>query len=115
MPHSMDHYKELLRDVTSDEKLLSAISYIFIFFLIPLLGKRSSEYVQFHAKQGMMLFFSWFALLFLGMIPIIGWLVVIPFGTLALIILSVIGFINALSGQMRPVPFIGKYARRMHL
>ncbi|MGB0757417.1 MAG: hypothetical protein ACPGO5_03090 [Patescibacteria group bacterium] len=115
MSDAMMNLKNLGHEVTSDEKVLGAIAYFFLFFLIPLLGKRSSAFVQYHAKQGMLLFFSWFGLLFLGMIPVIGWLVVIPFGTLGLIILSVIGFINALSGHTRPVPFIGKYATRIHI
>ncbi len=101
------------RNITSDDKLLSAVGYFFIFFLIPLLGKRDNEYVQFHAKQGMLLFVSWFALLFLGLIPVLGWLIIFPFGGAGLVVLSVIGFVNAISGRMAPVPIIGKYANKI--
>ncbi len=101
------------RNITSDDKLLSAIGYLFIFFLIPLLGKRNNEYVQFHAKQGMLLFVSWFAVLFLGMIPVIGWLLIVPVGVIGLSLLSVIGLVNALSGRMTPVPILGKYANKI--
>ncbi len=101
------------RNITSDDKLLSAVGYFFIFFLIPLLGKRDNEYVQFHAKQGMLLFVSWFALLFLGLIPVLGWLIIFPFGGAGLVVLSVIGFVNAISGRMVPVPIIGKYANKI--
>ena len=36
-------------------KLLCVISYIFVLALIPLLSSSSTDYVRFHAKQGMIL------------------------------------------------------------
>lgn len=101
--------------VSSDEKIIASFSYIFILFLVPLLGKKHSNFAQFHAKQGVLLFSAWFAVFFLGMVPIIGWLIVVPLGTFLLLLLSVIGFINALSGQEKQLPIIGKYAKRLHI
>jgi hypothetical protein len=34
----------------ADNKLVAALSYIWILFLIPLLAKRDSKFCQFHAK-----------------------------------------------------------------
>jgi len=106
-----DELEYISRHITSDDKLLAAVGYLFIFFLIPLLGKRDNDYVQFHAKQGMILFVAWFVVVFLGIIPILGWLLIMPLGIFGLILLSVIGFTNAISGRMTVLPIIGKYAR----
>ena len=39
-----------------DNKIIAAIGYIWILFLIPLLLKSKNEYCHFHAKQGLVLF-----------------------------------------------------------
>lgn len=106
--------KNLEKNVSSDEKLLGAISYIFLLCLIPLLGKKDSEFAQFHAKQGLLLVLAWFAVWVLGMIPILGWLVILPLGFLLLTLLSVYGFLNAFVGRMVELPLIGKYARKIN-
>lgn len=103
------------KHITSDEKILGAIAYISLLCLIPLLGKRNSEFAQFHGKQGLVLVIAWFALMILGMVPLIGWMIILPFGTIALILASVWGIVNALSGKMVDIPVIGKYARRINL
>ncbi len=40
---------------TDAEKLLGAVCYLYIFVIIPLLMKRDSQFVQFHAWQGVVL------------------------------------------------------------
>lgn len=115
MPDKKDVAEHLDKNVSSDEKILGAIAYIFLLCLVPLLGKRSSEFAQFHAKQGLALVVGWFAVMLLGMIPVLGWLIVLPVGTLLLIIFSVMGIINALQGVMRPIPLLGQFAQRIHL
>jgi len=110
-----DDLKHINKDVTSDEKLLGAIAYIFLLFLVPLLGKRNSEFAQFHAKQGLVLAISWFVLMILGMIPLLGWLIIMPLGSLFLILLTVLGILNALTGKMVDLPVIGKYAHNINL
>ena len=41
------------------------------------------------------------------MIPVIGW-IAIPFVTLGVFILAVIGLIAAANGRMKPVPLLGE-------
>ena len=106
--------KNLEKNVSSDEKLLGAICYIFLLCLIPLLGKKGSEFAQFHAKQGLVLVIAWFLVWILGMIPILGWMIILPLGFLLLILLSVYGFLNAFTGRKVELPIIGKYARRIN-
>ena len=95
-----------------EEKDLTAVlSYIGILFLVPLLVRKDDAFVQFHAKQGLVLFIAEVATTMIAWIPFLGWLV----GFIAWIIwmvLSIIGIINVLSGKQTPLPIIGKFARR---
>jgi len=98
-----------------DEKTIAALSYLWILVLIPLLTKKDSEFCQFHAKQGLVLLIASFAVMILGMLPIIGWLIILPFGSLFLLILAVLGLINALQGKKWEMPYLGKYAKKINL
>ncbi len=91
--------------VSPEEKNIAVLSYLFLLFLVPLLLKRDSEFAQFHAKQGLVLAIAWFVVMIFGMIPFIGMLL-----WLFCLVLSIIGIVNALSGQKKPLPIIGKYA-----
>lgn len=82
---------------TSDQNLLAALSYAWIISLIMLVVKKNDDYVQFHAKQGLVL---WLASL-LGFIPVFGWIV------WALAVAGmVIGFINAWKGVRYELPIV---------
>jgi len=97
-----------------DDKLVAAISYIGIISVIVLLVKKDSDYVQFHAKQGTVLFiaevvwalittFLWFLLL----IGSVVWLV--------FLVATVLGFIKAYSGERYKMPLIGDLATKINL
>lgn len=107
-------------------KGLAWLSYLWIFFLVPLLAMKDNEYCKYHAKQGLILFISWIGGEIIGeiistmlkIIPTIGYLighVIELIITLVLFILMVIGIINALSGKTEPLPVIGKYAEKIKL
>jgi len=100
---------------TQEKRVIAALSYIWVLCLIPLLTRKNDEYCQFHAKQGLVLFIGSFAVMVLGMIPILGWLIVLPFGWLLIVILSILGIINALQGKKWEMPFLGKYAGKINL
>jgi len=89
-----------------DNKVVAALSYIWLLFLIPMLLKKDSKFCQFHAKQGLILFLfsliAWF--------PIIGWLV-----GLAIIIISVMGIVKTLAGESWEVPFIYDLSKKINL
>ena len=73
------------------------------------------EYCQFHAKQGLVLFIGSFVVMILGMIPVLGWLIILPLGWLIIIVLSILGIVNALAGKKWEMPFLGQYAKKIHL
>lgn len=47
--------------ISTAERVLGVIGYLGIFFLIPLKVKRDSMFVQFHSRQGGVLFLLWLA------------------------------------------------------
>ncbi len=91
-------------------KAIAALSYVWILFLIPLLGKRDSEFAQFHAKQGLILFiieivaslFFWF--------PFFGQLLM-----LALVVISIIGIVKTLNGEWWKIPYLYDWSKKINL
>ncbi len=88
-------------------KVMGILAYLGILVLVPLLTAKQSRFAMFHANQGLILFIGWIALWIVGMIPIIGWLVI--FGYLFMLLLMVVGIINAAGGKMKPLPVIGGF------
>ena len=97
-----------------DNKGIAAIGYLGILFLVPLLAKKDSPFAQYHAKQGLVLFIAEIILYAVGFVLTfitcgfvcfimrIIWLLVI--------ILVILGIVNAVSGKTTPLPVIGKMA-----
>ncbi len=83
-------------------------------FLIVYFGKRNNKYAMFYAKQGLVLFIAYVILWIVGIIPILGWIIAIV-GSVVLLVLWIIGCINALSGKEKYIPLIGKYADKLDL
>ena len=78
-------------------------------FIIVLLAKKDNKYAMYYAKQGLIIFIAYIILAVIGMIPFLGWAIA-AIGSIALVVLWIIGLVNSLSGEMKPIPFIGKYA-----
>ena len=91
---------------------MAAVGYLGILCLIPLLFKRNSPYVQFHAKQGLVILIVWVILWIGNIIPILGQ-IVWAVGSVVLLIVVILGIVNALNGKMWPIPFLGKYAAQL--
>ena len=101
----------------SNDKAFSALGYVGILFLIPLLAGKT-EYTRFHANQGLVLFLAdviagvviGVVTAILGLIPFIG---VILSGVisgvlgLAIFVLMILGIVHAAQGEMKPLPVIG--------
>jgi len=87
-------------------KAVAALSYLWILFLVPLLLKRNSEFAQFHAKQGLVLFIG----SLLTIIPVIGWVL-----SLVLIVISVISIVKTLNGEWFKIPFVYEWSEKFNL
>lgn len=92
------------RTSAGQNKLLAALSYVSILFLIPLLFTQNDEFAKFHARQGARLFVCNAIGTVLGSIFPVGWII-----NLLLIYLMVVGIKNALNEKWEPLPYIGKF------
>lgn len=91
-----------------DNKIWAVLAY-FLFFL-PLLTARDSKFAMYHANQGLILLIFAVAVNVIGwFIPILGWLLILPFGYLAIMIYLIIGIINSAQGKTKPLPLIGNF------
>ena len=100
--------------ITSEEKIFSAIGYLGILCLIPLLLKRESKFCQLHGKQGLVFLIACVILGAVSWIPILGRLVGVVGGVI-LFILGLLGIINALIGNYWKMPVLGDYAEKLKI
>lgn len=93
-----------------DGKNIAAIAYITLIGLIIAFvqnNEKKNAFAVYHIRQSLGIIVTGFALGVVGIIPVLGWLVLI-FGSMGLVVLWVIGLMNALNGKMAPVPVLGK-------
>jgi uncharacterized membrane protein len=93
-----------------ENKTMAALSYAWILFLVPLLGKRDSKFAQFHAKQGMILFAIELGASLIAWFPVFGQLFM-----LALVVVAVMGIVKALNGEWWEIPFIYDWSKKIKL
>jgi uncharacterized membrane protein len=108
---TQNNVPEINKEKTGNgEKDITMAIVAYIVFFIPLLTEaKNDEFVKYHVKQGMVLFVAWFAAAIVGAIPFFGWILA-QWLMLAVLILLVIGIMNAYNGKKKPLPLIGKYA-----
>lgn len=100
------------KTATSNSTGMAIVAYI-IFFVPLLTESKDDPFVKFHVKQALMLVITGLAVSVLGsIIPLIGWFIIGPFGSLAVFVLWIIGIINAANGKKQELPIIGKYAEK---
>ncbi|MDD4995283.1 MAG: DUF4870 domain-containing protein [Patescibacteria group bacterium] len=97
-----------------ENKVLAAIGYLCILFLVPLFAAKSSPFAQFHAKQGLVLFVVWVIVWVVTLIPILGWIIGF-FGTILLAVVSLIALIKALQGEAWEIPFVADFAKQLKI
>ena len=105
-----ENKKTSTNDEVEKNKAIAALSYVWILFLVPLLGKRDSKFAQFHAKQGLVLFiveivaslFLWF--------PFFGQLLM-----LVLVVISIIGIVKTLNGEWWKIPYLYDWSKKINL
>ncbi|MCL1829628.1 MAG: zinc-ribbon domain-containing protein [Oscillospiraceae bacterium] len=88
--------------------ILALLCYFGILLLIPYIIRPGSQFVKYHANQGLLLLLLGIACGVVSIIPILGWIVGVVAGIFTAVC-WVIGIINVLRGRMNPLPIIGKY------
>ncbi|CAH2598651.1 Magnetosome protein MamF [Rhodovastum atsumiense] len=93
-------------------RLLAALSYLGILCFVPLLFSRDDEFVQFHARQGLVLWMWGVLAIFALSLPGIGrWF--FSFSSMVIMLLSAIGLISVLLEKAWRLPFIYGLAARL--
>ncbi len=100
--------------------LMSVLAYIGILVLIPYFSgdAKKDEFVKFHTQQGMVLFVIEIALLVLSILVSMAVPMLSIFGTLigfGLLILSVLGVVNAAKGEKKELPVVGAYGKKFKI
>ena len=102
---------EDLKKDAEDNKIMGILAYLGILFLVPYLAAKESPFAKFHANQGCILFIAYLAAWVVGFIlifiPYIGWIVSYAL-YLGCFVLMILGIINAVKGEMKELPLIGK-------
>ena len=102
-----------IQDINAN-KPMGILSHIGILVLVPIFTARESRFAMFHAEQGITLCIGAHIIAFLsiifGLIPVVGWVFSLLFGLvgLALLVLMIIGIVNAANGQAKQIPVLGK-------
>jgi len=99
-----------------DDKLIGILSYLGILWIVAyiLYGSKKTEYNLFHVKQGLGLIIVWVALWIIAFIaafiPVIGMVIsfAMIFVYLGLLVIVILGIINAANGVQKELPLIGK-------
>jgi len=97
------------RAAASEKNIGMAVIAYLIFFVPLLTDAKDDPFVKFHVKQGLTLFIAYLIAWAVGMIPFIGWFILLPILNVALFILLIVGIIRAAQGEQKPLPIIGKY------
>lgn len=98
------------QEVIEEGKIFAFLGYWWILWVIPVFAKKENHFALFHGKQGLVLFILEIIVWILSFIPIIGWFIIRPLGSLLCLILAIIGMIQALNGKYWKMPLLGKYA-----
>ena len=106
----------MAKGVSNDSKTFAFIATFLsiIGFVIAIVTQKKDRYVNFYAKQSLVVFiFSAVVGLFgkiFGWVPIIGW-IIYGAAMIIVIVLWVLSWVYALSGEMKEVPLIGQYGK----
>jgi uncharacterized membrane protein len=98
-------------------KVFAVLAYLGILFLVPLLAAPNSPFARYHTNQGIILFItslivgpaSWILGFPLALVTF-GVGLALPFALgVGLLVLLILGIVNAANGQCKPLPLIGHF------
>lgn len=94
---------------------MAILCYFGILVLIPFLtDAKNDPFVKFHIKQGLVLLIFDIIISVVLAIPFIGW-VVGGIGWIIVVVLFIMGIVNAAGGQEKELPIIGKYGNKINI
>ena len=107
MDEAINQNEPQKKDQKSQNTLMALLAYI-VFFIPLLTDAKNDEFVKYHVKQGLVVFLIGIAVAVLSpFIWMISWLL-----QLGLLVLVVLGIVNALNGKQEPLPVVGGLAEK---
>ena len=101
--------QDMLFEQEDIEKNKTMAGLAYLIFFLPLVAAPESKFGKFHANQGLLLLILGIGgNIILIIIPILGWLLIVPF-SLFVLVLGVMGLINGFGGKVKELPLIGKF------
>lgn len=97
----------------NNNTFLAVISYIGPLVIFSYLMSKDSEFVRFHAKQGMVVFGIEVIMWIISSMMYSMWMV-LNVVNLATLILSIIGIVNAVQGNKKELPLVGGWAKMVN-
>jgi uncharacterized membrane protein len=97
----------------NETTIMAALSYFGPLVIIPYLTKKENPFVIFHIKQGLVLLVPYLVLWVIGnyMYMMLGPLSsILGLLNLAIVVLSIIGIVNAVQKKEKPLPLVGQYS-----
>ena len=99
---------------TSEKNTGMAIVAYFLFFVPLLTDAKNDPFVKYHVKQSLALVIAIVLSWVIAIVPVIGWLLAILM-PIFILVLWIIGIINAAKGETKPLPLIGQYAEKINI
>lgn len=99
---------------------MAVLAYFGILVLIPILAAKESKFARFHANQGLILLitgvaYSIFVQVVIKIVSFISYVltgivgIALGLAWLFLLVLAIIGIINAVKGEFKQLPLIGQF------
>ena len=102
-PHTTEIKRETIDKTTG---IIAYLTIIGLIVAIVMNREAKNSFTSYHIRQSLGIAVTGLACAVIGVIPFIGWLISI-LGTIFVIILWILGLINALGGHEKPVPVLG--------
>jgi len=125
-----DSTRPILDTITDQEKadgkIMAILSYLWILFLIPLITSKDNKFVMFHVEQGIVLFIISVVAGVVSVIidGVIGHIIGFTFCgggiiylvvRLLVLILIIMGVLNAAQGKVAKLPVVGDFGSKFNL
>lgn len=112
MPETTPSPSETKEGIKGKNTGMAIVAYV-LFFIPLLTDAKNDPFVKYHVKQGLVLFIASVGVMIISrvlMIYVFAWIL-----NIGLLVLFVIGIMNAINGKEVPLPFIGQFADKIHI
>lgn len=99
--------------VEQDQNIKTIAALAYLIFFLPMITNKDSKFAMYHANQGLVLLLTFLVLSFLfnvlgAILFFFGGFLLWSLPGLIAVVLGVLGIVNALNGEMKPLPIVGE-------